>query len=48
LLTDEPLAIDGILLFQPLQVDALDGVPAEACQICNFLIGKAIGKQALV
>lgn len=30
---------------QPLQVDVLAGIPAEAGQIGNFLVGTAIGKQ---
>ena len=42
---DEPISVNGgVLLFQPLQVDVLDGVFAEAGDVCNFLVGEAIGE----
>jgi len=42
---DEALSVDGVLLFQPLQVDVLDGIPTEPGDIRNLLVGKAIGEQ---
>ncbi len=42
---DEALSVDGVLLFQTLQVDVLDGIPTEAGDIRNLLVGKAIGEQ---
>lgn len=42
---DEALSVDGVLLFQTLQVDVLDGIPTEPGDIRNLLVGKAIGEQ---
>ncbi len=42
---DETLSVYGVLLFQPLKDDVLDGVLAEAGDVGNFLVDKTIGEQ---
>ncbi len=39
---DEFLSIYGVLSFQPLQADVLDGILSKACNFCNFLVREPI------